>query len=220
MTKLNPGGSALYSSYLGGVEFDQGNSIAVDPAGAAYITGFTASTDFPTTPDPIRQTGSNDAFVAKLTISADLAVSLTDLPDPVMVNNQLTYTLVVSNNGPDPAIGVVATDTLPNGVSLVSVTPGQGSCSGSSVINCSIGDLGPNAQSVITIIARPTTTGLKINVASVSSATPDINLVNNAASQSTQVSTLPSIFGRIVNASGSGFNGVNVALTGGRGLPP
>ena len=51
VTELNPTGSALvYSTYLGGTGFDQANGIALDSGGDAYVVGWTASTDFPTTP--------------------------------------------------------------------------------------------------------------------------------------------------------------------------
>ncbi len=74
VTKLDPSGSALvYSSYLGGGDFDSGLGIAVDAAGNAYITGATISTNFPTTQgafQPVFGGGSNgfggDAYVAKL----------------------------------------------------------------------------------------------------------------------------------------------------------
>ena len=50
MTKLNATGTALvYSTYLGGNTSDLGNSITVDSAGNAYVTGYTTSTNFPTT---------------------------------------------------------------------------------------------------------------------------------------------------------------------------
>ena len=48
--KLNPSGTALiYSTYLGGTNADYSLGIAVDGSGNAYVTGFTISTDFPTT---------------------------------------------------------------------------------------------------------------------------------------------------------------------------
>ena len=51
VAKLDPTGTALvYSTYLGGDGQDQVNGIAIDAAGNAYVTGFTGSTDFPTTP--------------------------------------------------------------------------------------------------------------------------------------------------------------------------
>ena len=49
VTKLNPTGTALvYSSYLGGSDADVALGIAIDNAGAAYVTGSTVSSDFPT----------------------------------------------------------------------------------------------------------------------------------------------------------------------------
>lgn len=70
VTKLNPAGTGLlYSTYLGGSSGDYGGRIAVDTAGNAYVTGYTTSTDFPTTPGAFQTTfgeGSTDAFVSEL----------------------------------------------------------------------------------------------------------------------------------------------------------
>ena len=75
VSKLNVAGSALlYSTYLGGSDFDQGVGIAVDAAGNAYVTGTTRSADFPTTPGAFQTNFSGgdvnalvtDAFVSKL----------------------------------------------------------------------------------------------------------------------------------------------------------
>jgi hypothetical protein len=70
VTKLNPAGSAplVYSTYLGGSNEDVGGGIAVDSSGNAYVTGYTFSTNFPTTPNAFQPTsgGGPDAFVTKL----------------------------------------------------------------------------------------------------------------------------------------------------------
>jgi hypothetical protein len=69
VTKLNATGSALvYSTFLGGSDFDQGRGIAVDGESRAYVTGGTFSTDFPITPGAFDRTfnGNQDAFVTKL----------------------------------------------------------------------------------------------------------------------------------------------------------
>ena len=70
MTKLGATGSLAWSSYLGGSGLDSGNGIAVDNAGNAYITGNTASDNFPTH-NPYNNTlnGTSSAFVTKLNAS-------------------------------------------------------------------------------------------------------------------------------------------------------
>ncbi len=69
VSKLSADGTSLvYSTYLGGSHEDFGSSIALDSAGNAYMTGYTQSTDFPTTPgsfDP-SDNGNPDGFVTKL----------------------------------------------------------------------------------------------------------------------------------------------------------
>ena len=68
VAKLNPAGSALaYSTYLGGALGDNGNAIAVDAGGNAYVTGVTSSTNFPRA-NPLQNDnrGGNDAFITKL----------------------------------------------------------------------------------------------------------------------------------------------------------
>jgi hypothetical protein len=85
VTKFTPDGSALvYSTYLGGSGVDYGGGIAVDSSGNAYITGETASADFPTTHGAFmanRPTGgfNPSAFVAKLNGSGSALVYSTYL---------------------------------------------------------------------------------------------------------------------------------------------
>ncbi len=71
VARLNPTGTALdYSSYLGGrtADNDRATGIAVDSSGAAYVSGWTGSPDFPTTLGAYQSAsgGSVDAFLAKL----------------------------------------------------------------------------------------------------------------------------------------------------------
>jgi len=69
VTKVNAGATALlYSTYLGGSEDDDGNSIAVDAGGNVYVTGRTASNNFPTTPGAFQTSlpGSAGAFVTRV----------------------------------------------------------------------------------------------------------------------------------------------------------
>jgi len=73
----------VYSSYLGGTGYDYGNGIAVDSQGSAYVTGFTASTDFPTQnsifPTSNGTGASYEAFVAKFNTSGTALIYSTYL---------------------------------------------------------------------------------------------------------------------------------------------
>jgi hypothetical protein len=72
VTKLNDDGTALvYSAYLGGTEYDFGAAIAVDEDGFAYVTGQTASADFPTSAIAFDNTfnGTTNAFMTKLKVA-------------------------------------------------------------------------------------------------------------------------------------------------------
>ncbi|MGH9931202.1 MAG: SBBP repeat-containing protein, partial [Pyrinomonadaceae bacterium] len=76
ITKFAPDGRSLvYSTFLGGALREQGQGIAVDANGNAYVTGLTESSDnpftteyegFPVTPGAFQTVGSFDAFVTKL----------------------------------------------------------------------------------------------------------------------------------------------------------
>ncbi len=70
VTKLKPDSSGLvYSTYLGGNQPDIGQGIAIDSLGSAYVTGYTSSPDFPTTPgafQTVMRTIYGNAFVTKL----------------------------------------------------------------------------------------------------------------------------------------------------------
>ncbi len=87
VVKLNPAGDGasdlIYSTYLGGNGDDQGNAIAVDGLGDAYVTGFTNSTDFPTTSGAFQTSfqtsagdihGNTNAFMTELNPSGSFLI--------------------------------------------------------------------------------------------------------------------------------------------------
>jgi hypothetical protein len=81
VTKINPAGSALvYSTYLGGTEGDDGNAVATDGAGNAYVVGMTDSGDFPTVNSlQAARAGNWDGFVTKLNADGSALVYSTYL---------------------------------------------------------------------------------------------------------------------------------------------
>jgi hypothetical protein len=80
VTKINGGGNAVYSTYLGGSGSDSGSSIAADAAGNVYIAGQTDSNDFPVL-NAIQSTnhGYEDVFVTKINASGGAIVYSTYL---------------------------------------------------------------------------------------------------------------------------------------------
>jgi hypothetical protein len=76
VAKVNPSGTALvYAGFLGGLGWDDGNGIAVDSSGNAYVTGGTGSSDFPAVVGPdTSYNGYFDAFVAKVNPSGTALV--------------------------------------------------------------------------------------------------------------------------------------------------
>ena len=97
VAKLNPSGSALvYSTYLGGSSQDNGQGIAVESTGNAYVTGFSRSTDFPTMHplQPAFGGGSSDAFVTKINAAGSALVYSTYLGGS---DNDAGYSIVVDS---------------------------------------------------------------------------------------------------------------------------
>lgn len=68
VAKFKSTGELIYCTLVGGSGADTANSLAIDSAGNAYVTGFTGSTNFPTTPGAFKtnKTGANDVFVFAL----------------------------------------------------------------------------------------------------------------------------------------------------------
>ncbi|HYN38460.1 MAG TPA: S8 family serine peptidase, partial [Rhodospirillales bacterium] len=124
------------------------------------------------------------AAVSAANSPADLVISVGALPDPVIVGNPLTTTIVISNAGPGLATSITLTATLPAGGAENALATGGLSCTGAgSVLACGAGSLAAGATAAITVVAAPQTVGdgkLRTRVA-VTGAQIDPHPADNAA---------------------------------------
>ncbi|HEX9968436.1 MAG TPA: DUF11 domain-containing protein, partial [Solirubrobacterales bacterium] len=119
---------------------------------------------------------------------ADLAVTKTDEPDPVTVGSALTYTVTVTNLGPQEATNVLLDDRMPAQSDFVSAAATVGKCDDKGTrVTCQLGNLAKDATATVTIVVRPTKPGTIDNTATVDSAETDPVPVNDSATASTRV---------------------------------
>ncbi len=128
---------------------DKGNatfSVDMPPSAAAgYYVSATAT-------DP---EGNTSEFAADVQVQGQINLVLTGsaAPNPVAAGSELTFTLLVTNEGTADAQGVTLSDTLPSGVSVVSVTPSQGYIvpqMGSGTILANLGTVKAGASASVT----------------------------------------------------------------------
>lgn len=167
--KINSDGSSAWTataagSYAYGFDFGQDNSVYVVGGQTAKFSQGTISVD-----------------------NADLSLVMTDSPDPVRRSTNLVYTMTVTNNGASAATNVVMSDTLPSNIVFVRATSTQGSCSGTTLVSCTIGTLNVGANATVNITVRPRFAGTLNNSANVVASEYDPNTANNSASATTTV---------------------------------
>lgn len=116
----------------------------------------------------------------------DVGIAVTASPNPVAVGANLTYTISVTNSGPAIATGVVVSNTLPAGVTLLAATSSQGTVStnGSFVLG-DLGSMAAGTQAILSITVTPGASGVLTNLAIVSRSGPDNYTGNNAATNLT-----------------------------------
>jgi uncharacterized repeat protein (TIGR01451 family) len=168
------------------------NVSSATPVGTT-ITNTATATSGTSDPNSANNTANATTLVATI---ADLSITKTAAPiqPGYQPNTDITYTITVTNGGPSTAAGVTVTDTIPAGMTLVSSTPSQGTCTATAPVTCAIGTLASGATATVTVVARTTTqTGFSTNVATVSSTTNDPNPANNTASVSLPIPTLSNL---------------------------
>jgi uncharacterized repeat protein (TIGR01451 family) len=126
-----------------------------------------------------------------LAATADLSIDKSDAgaytQDTVVVGGEITYTITVTNLGPDTANGVEVKDNLPSQLDFVSFSPSQGSCKGSNNISCELGTIANGGRATVTIKVKPTKAQQYVNTATVSGADTDPVDANNSDSETTTV---------------------------------
>jgi len=145
-----------------------------------------------TTPDPAAGNNTSTTSTNVTRQVADLSIAKTANATEFVPGSPAVFTIVVTNNGPGPAENVVVTDTIPAGTTLLSVTPTQGTCSGSPVVTCNLGTLAALATATITLEVRlPLTPGPVVNTATVTSTDADTSPANNASTATITVTAAP-----------------------------
>ena len=172
-------GVLLYCYWLDGV------------LGTYEVRAYPASWDGDRTQTPVAVVTFTDCVP-----QADLQVTKTDCPDPVFVGERFTYTVTVKNNGPDTALGVKVTDTLPSVVAPpISITPTTGTWVLVGLeIRWDIGSLPAGATAQMIIVASPRAAGVATNSVVVEGLLTDTDMSNNSASATTRkiAMTMPS----------------------------
>jgi uncharacterized repeat protein (TIGR01451 family) len=159
--------------------------------GTTYSNTATVST---TTTDT---NSENDSSTVTTDVaSTDLSVTKVDSPDPVIVENNITYTITAANAGPGSANSVVLSDTLPAGTTFVSVSaPGGWVCDTPAVgaggtVTCDTAAFGPGSA-VFTLVVKAGSSlpggAVVSNTATIFSPTPDPNVGNESSTATTNV---------------------------------
>lgn len=205
LAKFNPAvsgnNSLIYSTYLGGSGEDFGRAMARNNSGSLFIVGGTHSNDFPVSLCPLFPSGFGLLVeVVDALPVIDLAVSLTDEPDPLDRCGVLLYTITVQNLSSLTARDVQVSLFMPSSANWALVTGGS-DCpyqSQGNLFFCTLCSLLPGETRVMQVRVRPLVTGTFSVIAQVDGRVNDPVNANNLAIASTTIPNAPSgVFGRV-----------------------
>ncbi len=146
--------------------------------------------------------------------TANLSVTQTATPTKFMMGQTGTYTLVVTNAGPDAAEDVVVSDTLPSAVTFVSASPGGLNSNG--VIVFPVGTLLSGSSSAMTITVLANASGVITNTAVATTSTPVSNNGSGTTINVMSVTVPPTI--AAVGLAVTAGNGLSISVNSGSGL--
>lgn len=162
---------------------------------------------------------SNDSSMASVTVvdpnSADLQITKTDSPDPVDVGSNLSYSIVLKNNGPQPAANPGWVDNLPAEVNFQSLTPPAGwtcitpAVGGSGQISCSSATSIPvNGTQTFPVTVKVNSNVFDntviSNTATCSTTTTDNVTSNNSATSQTTAKGPQLVISQVYGGGGNG----------------
>jgi len=151
------------------------------------VVGMIGSTVIDTTFD----TADNAPATATVNVilTADVRVTKSLVTQAPLLNGQpITFNLVATNNGPNPATGVVVTDLLPLGTTYTpqagsTCTASQGGVPTRTLVSCPVGTLAVGESRTVPVTLTPGAAGDYVNSASVTSSLPDLQPGNNTSAQ-------------------------------------
>jgi uncharacterized repeat protein (TIGR01451 family) len=193
-----PGSNGTVTANLGTI--NSGLSATVDilvnvtAAGGSTLVNTATASSAVTDPNPSNNSGTAVTTVTSPPPSADLALSKSGNPNPVLTGNNLTYTVLLHNFGPDTASTVQVSDPLPPQTTFVSCATTVGACNSPAVgtngtVRVDVGSLFSGGDVTITIVVTVNAAGgsTVTNTATVTSVTQDPVAGNNSASATTTV---------------------------------
>ena len=188
--------------------------LIVEPTLAGTLTQTVSVTG-----DSVDPNAANNASSASTQVvpAADLAVSVTGSASKADTIDDFTYTVSVTNHGPQDATGVVLDDTLPSGVTIIALSSaGYGDpTQGGGTVSLTVGSLAAGATATMTIEIAPTVApgSTLVDTASANAEEPDPDSGNNMASLDTAVLGVSDLGITASAPAGPIFVGQNVTYT-------
>lgn len=181
--KVNPAGLAVGSPTYLRSQWPQpevlGYAVAADNSGNAYVTGYTAATDFPTkTPLQPANAGGYDAFISKIIMAAATKTTLSSSPNPSTYGQPVTFTASVSSSLGAPPDGetvsfmkgktILGTGTLSSGSASFTTSTLPATTNAITAVYAGDSNFAPSTSTAVKQVVNKATT----TIAVASSANP------------------------------------------------